>query len=100
MIDIASENVVTLTDAAKHLPPRRAGKQPHPSTIFRWVQRGCKGVRLESIQVGGTKCTSIEAMQRFFDRLTNPDAAAKPPTSKARQRSIADAERELAEAGI
>ncbi|HYW80087.1 MAG TPA: DUF1580 domain-containing protein [Thermoguttaceae bacterium] len=100
MIDIASETVVTLTNATDHLPVRRAGKQPHPSTIFRWAQRGCKGIRLESIQVGGTKCTSVEALQRFFDRLTNPYTPATAPTSKTRQKAIADAERELAEAGI
>ena len=100
MIDIATENVISFSDTPPHVPRRRGGKRPNLSTIYRWSQNGLKGVRLESIQVGGTKCTSIEALQRFFDRLTNPEAAAKAPTSKARQRSIADAERELNEAGI
>jgi len=100
MIDIATENVISFADAPQHLPRRRGGKRPNLSTIYRWAQRGCKGVRLEMLQVAGTKCTSVEALQRFFDRLTNPDAPAAAPTSKARQRSIDAAEAELSAAGI
>ena len=100
MIDISSEAVVTLTEATHHLPRRRKGKRPAVSTIFRWAQHGCRGIRLETIQVGGSKCTSIEALQRFFDRLT---AAAHPetPTEGAPQVEDHEAtERELDQLGI
>ena len=99
MIDLNDETVCSLTDATKRLPKRRAGKRPSVSCIYRWAQNGVHGIKLETIQIGGTKCTSIQALQRFFDRLTNRDA---PLTRQTRQRraAIERAESELSKAGI
>lgn len=69
MIDLASETLLSFSEASARLPRRRAGRPVHPSTLYRWAAEGLRGVRLETIQVGGTLCTSIEALQRFFDRL-------------------------------
>jgi hypothetical protein len=101
-IDISNETLVTLTEATHHLPPRRKGKRPAVSTLFRWAQRGIRGVRLETLQVGGTKCTSLEALQRFFDRLTRgEDSASQPTLSPSRQRRASEqAERELQRLGV
>jgi hypothetical protein len=99
MIHISSENVVSLTEAPRYLPRRRKRKRPHVATMYRWADQGCRGVVLETIQVGGTKCTSIEALQRFCELLTDPTGAA-PPKSKARQKAVATAESELDAAGI
>ncbi len=86
MIYIQDEEVVSLTDATKHLPKRRAGKCPHVATLYRWAQQGVRGVKLETIQVGGTLCTSLEALQRspsgesrgleFLDEQTEAPLAA------------------------
>ena len=59
-------------------------------------------VRLETIRVGGTKCTSLEALQRFFGRLTDDRTVVYPPTRTKRQRlrAIERAERELTETGF
>ena len=38
---------------------------------------GVRGIRLESIMVGGTRCTSVQALQRFFDALTAAADAQK-----------------------
>ena len=70
MIDIEIESVLSLTEAATKLPHRRAGRRPHVSTLYRWASRGLRGNHLETIQIGGTRCTSVEALQRFFDRLS------------------------------
>ncbi len=99
MIDPNHETLISLTQAAKALPARRGGKKPHVSCLYRWTTAGCRGVILESIQVGGTRCTSKEALARFFERLTNP-AAPVPAASTTRTRSVTAAERKLAEAGI
>lgn len=65
-IDISTERVVTFRDAAReYCPRRRHGRKPHISTFYRWARMG-----LETIRVGGQLCTSVEALQRFFDRLT------------------------------
>jgi hypothetical protein len=80
-IDITKERVVTFREAAKHYcPRRRRGRKPHISTFYRWADKG-----LETIQVGGQRCTSVEALQRFFDRSTEPSGfplAPAPTTSK------------------
>lgn len=101
MIDLTSETVLNFGDAATRLPRRRAGKKPHVATLYRWATRGCRGVKLETIRVGGTLCTSVEALQRFCEHLSDPESAApRQQTTKSREREITRAERELEEAGI
>ncbi len=75
MIDLFQETIVSLRDAAKLCPSRRRGKKPHISCLYRWTKSGCRGVRLESLQVGGTRCTSKQALRRFFEALTRQVAA-------------------------
>lgn len=98
--DLFSEGLVPLAAAAKLLPKRRGGKPTHVATLFRWVQRGVKGVRLEAVQCGGVKCTSRPALSRFFQRLTSGGDPLPVKTTKQRKRNIERAERELAKAGI
>ncbi len=100
-IDPNKEELLSLTEAAKSLPSRRGGKRPHVSCLYRWTTTGCKGVILESIQVGGTRCTSKEALARFFDALTyqtdDPRTDRRPDR---RQRAARAAERELIREGV
>ena len=67
MIDNANEEILTLAQAAAELPRRRRGRKTHVSTLYRWTVSGCRGVILESIQIGATRATSREALQRFFE---------------------------------
>ena len=101
MIDTTAEFPVPLSQAADGLPRRRRGRKTHVSTLFRWSSAGCKGVVLETIQVGGTRCTSREALQRFFERLTSPGAteASTPrsPVLRSSARRLRDSERAGAE---
>lgn len=76
MIDHRIEEVRSFPDAAAGLPRCRGGKKVNVATLYRWASHGCRGVRLETIQIGGTRCTSREALQRFFDRLSNQDRDA------------------------
>lgn len=70
MIDISHETPITLAQAAASLPRRRGGRRTHVATLYRWSTRGCRGVVLETVQVGGTRCTTQEALQRFCEALT------------------------------
>ena len=70
MITLTNERVLPLSQACRHLPRRRGIKPTHPATLYRWAKGGIKGVRLETIKVGGSMCTSIEALQRFCERLS------------------------------
>jgi hypothetical protein len=102
MIDPTTETIVALAHVPKDLPFRRAGKRPHVSCIYRWTTSGCRGVILESIQIGGTRCTSKEALDRFFHRLTSGDAADAPKVRSVakRERDCAKAMKELEQAGV
>ncbi len=101
MIDIATESLIPLREAPRRLPPRPTGKRVHISACYRWVSRGVRGIRLEAIRVGGTMYTSLEALQRFADRL-GPQVAREPqpikPTTVTRYRQIDQASRRLREA--
>jgi hypothetical protein len=101
MIDIALEQVVSLTSATKLLPQRRKGARPNVATLYRWAQQGVRSIRLETIMVGGTRCTSTEALQRFFDAITAACEPAAPPLpAKPRRKQIEAAEKRLAKAGV
>ncbi|MCA9312358.1 MAG: DUF1580 domain-containing protein [Phycisphaerales bacterium] len=86
MVSIADEQLIPLNDVPRRLPRRSNGRRIHIATIYRWAQRGCRGVRLETVQVGGTKYTSPEALQRFFDRL-GPDGGPDAPSGADRSPS-------------
>lgn len=103
-IDPQSETVLSLTDAAREYPwpRRRGGKLPNVATLYRWSLGGCRGVLLETIQVGGTRCTSLEAIDRFIEAGTAATGIGQTVlrSPAGRQRAIERAERELSEAGI
>jgi hypothetical protein len=98
MVDITNETLIPLREAPGHLPKRPNGKRLHVSACYRWITRGVRGVVLESIRIGGTTYTSLEALQRFGDRLSSaplPDHD-KAPAPQSRQREIERAARRVA----
>jgi len=94
VIDIRTEELLTLSAAASLLPGR-----PSISTMWRWRTKGARGRRLESVTLGGKVYTSAEALQRFAHHA---GGAVTPTlrTSRQRERDIARAEQELNDAGI
>lgn len=106
-IDFNSQKLVRLADVRKlpNLPLGRCGKRLHISTLYRWVLRGVRGVKLEVIMVGGSTCTSEEAVQEFFDEVTRRRQGGQvtvPPVptyqwSARRRREIEEASRQLDE---
>ena len=86
-IEISSEHVLTLAEAARALPRLRGGRKVHVSTLYRWISRGVGGVRLEAVKIGRTQVTSREALQRFAERLTcgAPVAATNSGTDNTEQ---------------
>jgi hypothetical protein len=99
MIDVSAERPITFNQAAKFLPD---GRRPNFSTWWRWSQVGLHGVRLETVLCGGRRCTTAEAVARFFAAVTA--AASGEPirqrTTRQRQADIKRAEREVAGDGI
>ena len=70
MIAISVEHLRTLEQAARKRPPGRNNRPTHVSTVYRWISKGVRGVKLEAIRIGGRLYTSDEALQRFAERLT------------------------------
>ncbi len=103
MIDTSIETPISLSDAAKLLPSRRAGKKTHPSTLYRWATHGYKDIRLEVIRIGATLCTSQEALQRFYERTTEADPCLRNMergTKSINEKQHRDTERQLDEFGL
>jgi hypothetical protein len=103
VIDTTTETVLPFSRAARHVPSIRAGRPVSPATLWRWSSAGCVGrdgqrVKLETIRIGCSTCTSIEALDRFFRRLSGEEVTqpAIRPTSKAHQKAVT----ELEKAGI
>jgi hypothetical protein len=85
-IDPATEVLLPLAEAAGRLPRLRGGRAVATSTVWRWARRGVRGrggalVRLEVLKLGGTCCTSDEALLRFFRTLSADDP--QPPGAPA-----------------
>ncbi len=100
-IDVATQTVFPLADTPAHVPRRRGGKKLNKATAFRWAKDGLRGVRLETLRVGGTLCTSVEALQRFFERLSEEEPrATQMRTPAARQNALARVDRELDSLGV
>lgn len=84
-----SQNLIPLSKAARSLPRLRGDRPVSPATLWRWAAHGLRGVKLEIVRVGGTTCTSPEALQRFFSAL-NEEQAPTPASNAARQQRAAD----------
>jgi len=97
MIDVDSENLVSFVEAARSLPGR-----PNITTLWRWRNRGVRGVKLEVACVGGRTYTSREAWARFLERVTAAKNGQPIPSRSNRQREREQqaATRKLQAAGI
>ena len=97
MIDFTEEEPITLRQATRILPGRRG--RVNIATVWRWVTEGRRGVRLESLLIGGRRFTSRQAIQRFLERL-NPVQTQQPRTPLQRQHESRRAAKRLQEVGI
>jgi hypothetical protein len=110
MIDLQSEDLITLAEAMKRIPPARRGRKTHLSTLVRWITEGARApdgtrVRLEAVRVGARWMTTIPALQRFVERLTPavdqpPAERGRPRSPTSRERASRRAEQALEKAGI
>ena len=102
MADLLDEDLVPFAHAIRSLPGR-----PHISTGYRFISaRGCRGVVLETILVGGRRYTSRQALRRFVAAVTDSanwrsmPTPTSPQPANRRARMDANIERKLDQAGI
>jgi hypothetical protein len=98
MIDLATEELVPLVD----VPGLKmfARRPPSDRAVRRWATAGLKGHKLETVKRGGTRCTTLLALERFFERLSEPSLPASTPTPSERARAQSRAAAILDRAGI
>lgn len=65
-----TEELISLSQLSKHLPPSRNGKRRHVSSVYRYALRGSRGIRLETKQLPDGLYTSLDAWDRFVQKLT------------------------------
>ncbi len=89
-----------LSTAAKLLPPCRAGRPTHASTLYRWAVRGVllpngTVVRLETTRITGRMLTTRGAIKRFLAAQATgepqPTAPLRTPTKREREHAAAAA---------
>ena len=83
MIDTQTETLLTFADARTAFPGDR---RLSLATLHRWRLNGVRGVRLETLLIGGLRYTSREAIERFVG-AQNADDAPATRTITASQRS-------------
>ena len=78
VLRLLDENPFPLLDAPNHIDLSKAGKTVHKSTCRRWAQKGIDGHVLETVKIGGMRCTSRPALHRFFAAVSgsSTDSAA------------------------
>lgn len=98
MLSITAETLLSLKQARNEFANR-----PSLPTLWRWILRGTKGIRLESVRIGGRRYTSVEAIARFMEATAKADRlAAKPKQTKKdkQNQSLARAKLALDQFGI
>jgi hypothetical protein len=84
MVNVVNEQPLTLQQLAERLPFSY-------KTIHSWSKYGHRGVKLETVPLGGKRISSMEAVQRFTERLAQLEAApvpAVPPRSQDANRRL------------
>ena len=105
MINTESESLLSLSEAARACPAVD-GKKPHCSTLWRWMQKGVRGVRLEHVKIGRRIVTTRPALEVFFRELADAPMPSPSPspsrgrTHKQRERDISAARATLADHGF
>jgi hypothetical protein len=86
-----NQDFLSMREAAKRLPTR-----PHISTVIRWAERGCRGIRLKTWLIGGVRVTSEQALSEFLSGLNGE----RVEITRATAERLNAAEKALDEAGI
>ena len=94
-------DLLTVGEVCRLLPGRKPGQPLNRSTLYRWVLRGCRGVRLKLIKIGGLtriRRSDLEEFVREVSRRRNSiERSEAPPIDEHAAR---EAGRQLNERGF
>ena len=95
--DLLDEELVPPADGIKEL----TGKRPSPSSCWRWISKGLRGHKLESVKVLGRTYSSLPAIRRWLTKVESSriEAQAASRSDGTGERSEST-QRELEAAGL
>lgn len=98
-IDVQTETVVSFSDARSAFPG--IDRRLSLATLHRWRLNGVRGVKLETVLIGGLRYTSREAIARFIAAQNADDTPAAPVITASQRRQQSEAARtELEKMGV
>lgn len=95
MIDPSAETLIRFQEAGRRIPGN-----PSVCALHRWRISGVRGAKLETLLVGGTRFTSVEAIARFIFAQNSDQTPTPAITAKQRRVQAETANRVLQEAGL
>jgi hypothetical protein len=107
--EVVAGQGITLSQAARIIPPYESGRRLNPATVWRWSRGGVKladgtRVRLEVCRVGCRWLTSRAAVARFLAAqnapAASPPTAPRPHASNKRTKRAEDIEMDLERLGL
>jgi len=97
-IAIESETLIQFPDARSAFP---GGRRISLATLHRWRLTGIRGVKLDTVLIGGLRYTSREAIARFISAQNFQEAPAAPAITPSQRRKQSEAARaELEKMGV
>lgn len=95
-IDIFSDDMISLSEAANHVA-RIRNKKPNRDLVVRWARRGVHGVKLDVVRIEGALWTSKQALNRFLEKSSRKRRIkqTKEQMSKLARAELEAVEREL-----
>jgi hypothetical protein len=99
VIDPMVEELITPNEATRYYPRSARGKKVHVSRVYRDIQVGHRGVKLEALRTPRL-ATSKAAIARFFRALSDIPGQVVTSSTCRRARHEEAIERELDQIGI
>lgn len=95
--NLLDEDLVSPADGVEEL----TGERPAPTTCWRWISKGLRGHKLESVKVLGRTFTSHQAIRRWLTKVeaTRIEAQAATRDDDTGDR-LEHVQRELEAAGL
>lgn len=69
-IDPSVEKLIELKDLPKEIAQNKKGRKLSIPSVYRWVREGIVGIRLETYWDIGKQCTTMEALDRFSQQVS------------------------------
>jgi hypothetical protein len=80
-LDRLREDYFPLDRVPNLIPPLRRDRPVNVSTVYRWTNEGCKGVRLRYVTLASKRFTTREWLAEFFAAMNGQDAATEDARS-------------------